>query len=84
MGLLGRVAAALLPESFALCSTLRMSKTDPTERLVAAAYHGLRSDVKKQRKRDPLAEEREDWRRYQEREESRYSEYPPGWNGEGW
>ena len=61
-----------------------MSDTDPAEQLVASAYHRLRSEAKKQRKRDPLAEEREAWRRIQEQEDSRYSIYPPGWNGEEW
>jgi hypothetical protein len=61
-----------------------MSDTDPAEQLVAGIYHTLRSEAKKERKRDPLAEERERWRRIQEEMESRYSHIPPGWNGEEW
>lgn len=58
--------------------------TDPTTEAVAGFYHGIRSEAKKQRKRDPLAEQREQFRRAQDQEDDRYSVYPPGWNGEEW
>jgi hypothetical protein len=60
-----------------------MSNKD-TEAVIACAFHTLRSEAKKQRKRDPLAEERERWRRIQQRDNARFSIYPPGWDGEEW
>ncbi len=56
-----------------------------TEQLVATIFHQARAEAKKGKRRDPVFEaQREAARRAEEKRHSRFSNIPPGWDGEPW
>jgi hypothetical protein len=57
---------------------------DANEQAWAGIWHAHRSAKKKRAKVDPLADQREAFRKLQQAEQDRFSIYPPGWNGEEW
>jgi hypothetical protein len=59
-----------------------MSKHD-TEQVVASAFHTMRAAAKKARRATEHDIARERFRRMQQRENARFSIYPPGWVDEG-